>query len=814
MMATALQDLRFGWRMLLRSPGVSLLAILCLTLGIGANAAVFSWIEGILIRPFPLVRHQERLLAVSGTARGVSGATDLSWPDFVDFQRSCRRIELIADKITGTTLSIGARAERATGSIVSVNYFAALGIRLAMGRGFAPDEAIGRNAHPVTVISDQMWRDRYGADPHILGRTQILNGFPHTIIGVAPPGFHGTFVGYAIQFWVPASMQERFDAGGYKLEDRGARWIEGFARLAPGATREQAQQEIAAVAERLERDHPATNRGCSVRLAPLWLTPFNKASELLPTLGIALGVVFLVLLIACANVSNLLLVRALGRRQEITLRLAVGCARRRLVRQLLTESLLLAALAAGGGLLLALACRPLLAAFFDVPSGVVLHLAGQLDWRVLAASAAVGTLAILLFGLAPALQSSRVDLAAALRSAAGGVVGGHGRARLRSGLVVLQVSLSCALLIAASLVVRSLLAMRAASPGFAVDGVLTAGLDLFAAGYDLPRAGDFEDRLVERVRALPGVRSAALARLRPLSYQPYSSAPLAVPGYVPDPGEQPAAELNEVGPAYFTTLGIPLVAGREFSRADGATTLPVAIVNTTMAARYWHGVDPLGKRFQAAGRWLQVVGVAATARVGKLVEPPQPFFYVPLRQQPSRRAVLLLRTGRSPGALAPAMVRELRALDPALAPQELVTMRQHVDRSAAPQRIAVTLLGAFGGLALLLSAIGLYGVMSVTVAQRRRELGLRLALGARAVDLFRLVAAHGAALTAAGLLLGGAVALATTRLLRAMLYQVSPRDPWAFAAAFLVMSVVAAAACCLPAWRAPQIDPLRALLDP
>ena len=813
MLTTVLQDLRFGWRMLLRSPGASLLAILCLTLGIGANAAVFSWIEGILVRPFPLVRHQERLLAMSGTARGTAGATDLSWPDFVDLRRSCRSVELIEDKIVGTTLSIGARAERATGSIVSANYFAALGIRLAMGRGFAPGEDLGRNAHPVTVISDQAWRDRYGADPGILGKTQILNGFPHTIIGVAPPGFFGTFVGYSIQFWVPTSMQERFDAGGYKLEDRGARWIEGFARLQPGSTREQAQQEIAAAARRLERDYPATDRGCSVRLVPLWQTPFNKASELLPALGIALGVVLLVLLIACANVSNLLLVRALGRRHEICLRLAVGCARRRLVRQLLTESLLLAALAGAGGLLVALACRPLLAAFLDMPSGIVPHLQGRLDGRVLAGSAAVGTLAALLFGLAPALQGSRIDLAAALQSEAGAVVGGRGRARLRAGLVVLQVCLSFVLLVAASLVVRSLRAMRTASPGFAVDGVLTAGLDLFAAGYDLRRAENFEDRLLERVRSLPGVRSAALARVRPLSYQPYTSAALSVPGYVPDPGEQPAAELDEVGPAYFTTLRIPLVSGRELSRADDETAQPVAIVDTTMAARYWHGADPIGKRFQAQGRWLRVVGVAAAAKVGKLLEAPRPFFYVPLRQNPSRRAVLLLRTDRSPGTLAPAIARELRALDPALAPQELVTLRQHVERSAAAQRIAVTLLGVFGSLALLLSAIGLYGVMSVAVSQRRRELGLRMALGARAADLFRLVVARGFALTAAGLLLGAGAALATGRLLRSLLYQVGPRDPWAFAAAFLVMAAVAAVACCLPAWQARQTDPASALRD-
>src|SRR5947209_504560 len=349
-----LQDLRFGFRMLWRSPGFSLLAIGCLTLGIGANAAVFSWIEGILLRPYPLVVDQDRLLAVSGIDRGAPGTSDVSWPDFVDFQRSCTLIDaFIAEKITGTTLSIGDRAERAPGSIVSANYFDAIGVHPMLGRGFERGEDSGRNAHPVTVISYQTWQERFHGDPAIVGKTQVLSGLPHTIVGVAPQGFYGTFVGYAFQFWVPASMQTQFDAGVYKLEDRGARWIEGYARLKPGVTIEQAQAEIAAVAKRLETDYPETNRGRGIKLFPLWQTPFNNAGALLPTLGIALAVVIAVLLIACANVGNLLLVRSLARRHEMTVRLALGAGRGRLVKQLVTEGLLLSALAAVGGLVVA-----------------------------------------------------------------------------------------------------------------------------------------------------------------------------------------------------------------------------------------------------------------------------------------------------------------------------------------------------------------------------------------------------------------------------------------------------------------------------
>jgi macrolide transport system ATP-binding/permease protein len=343
MIETTLQDLRFGLRMLRRSPGFSVLAIVCLTLGIGANAAVFSWVEGILFRPYPAVAHQERLLALSGTARGATGeATELSWPDFLDLQRSCTLIDsFFVSKITGTTLSIGDRAERTIGSIVSANYFDAIGVRPMLGRGFEPGEDAGRSAHPVAVISYQLWQGRFKGDPQIVGKTQRLNGVVHTIVGVAPENFYGTFVGWAMQFWVPASMEDIFEAGGYKLEDRGARWAEAYVRLKPGVTRAQAQAEISGVANRLESIYPETNRGHSAQLWPLWQTPFNNAGALLPTLEIMLGVVFFVLLIACANVGNLLLVRSFARRHEMTVRLAIGAGRGRLLKQLFTEGVVL-----------------------------------------------------------------------------------------------------------------------------------------------------------------------------------------------------------------------------------------------------------------------------------------------------------------------------------------------------------------------------------------------------------------------------------------------------------------------------------------
>src|SRR6266536_2231086 len=425
-METFLQDLRFGLRMLRRSPGFSMLAILCLTLGIGTNAAVLSWIEGILIRPYPLVAHQDRMFALIGTTRGLPGHNGLSYPDFVDLEKDSTLFEsFIIDRITGTTLSVGDRAERASVGIVSANYFGALGVRPILGRGFRPEEETGRNAHPVTVIAYRTWKDRYNFDPNIIGRTQSMNGVQHTIVGVAPERFHGTFIGYSFSFWVPTSMQEAFDTTGYKLEDRGARWIEGYAILKPGVTRQQADAELHSISQRLEKDFPDTNRGHENQLVPLWKTPFNGAGNMTSTLAITMAVVFFVLLIACANVSNLLLARSLLRRHEMTMRLALGAGRWRLVKQLFTEGLLLSVIAAVGGIAVAYWCRNALVLTFPPPApGIVIDFPGQIDWRVLVVSATMCILSTLVFALVPAIQASHVDLSGALKSDDGGVVSG------------------------------------------------------------------------------------------------------------------------------------------------------------------------------------------------------------------------------------------------------------------------------------------------------------------------------------------------------------------------------------------------------
>jgi predicted permease len=807
------QDIRFGLRMLRRSPGFSLLAILCLTLGIGTTTAVFSWIEGILLRPFPLVAHQERMMAVTGTNRAEPGHDDVSWPDFQDFAKRCSLFDaFIVDRITGTTLAIGDRADRRTASVVSANYFDVLGVRPILGRGFEPAEDLGRNAHPVTVISYQMWHERFHGDPAIIGKTQMLNGMPHLIIGVAPERFYGTFVGWAMQFWVPVSMEETFDPGGYKLEDRGARWIEGFVRLKPGVTPDQAQAEISAVAQRLEAEYPATNHGRGIKLYPLWQTPFNNAGALLPTLSIALAVVVFVLLIACANVSNLLLVRAFGRRHEMTVRLSVGAGRGRLLKQLLTEGFILSILAAAGGLLVANWSRNLLILLLPARGGTAMFLPGDLDWRVLVLSAGVCLISTLLFGLVPAFQTSKIDLASALKAESGGVVGGKRRALVRSSLVVVQVALSFVLLAGAGLLLQSLRAVQNTSPGFSTQGVLASSVDLVAAGYDPQRIKNFEDALIDRLQAVGGVRSAAFARITPFGYRSYSTAPIAVDGYETARDEQPTVDYNEIGPDYFSTMGIPLVAGREFTRADNETGAPVAVVNEAMASQFWRGRDPVGSRVQVKGRWLQVVGVAKMSKYRNLTEIARPFFYVPLRQS-SNGMSLHIRTPLGPATMSKILVREIHAIDANLAPGEVIPMQEQIDRTTAAQRIAVSILGVFGGLALLLAGIGLYGVMSYTVSQSTRELGLRMALGASVPNLLRLVMSQGFALTALGVVFGTVASLTMARLIANLLYKVSPRDPLAFGSAFLVMAIASTAACFLPAWRATRTDPVRALRD-
>jgi predicted permease len=543
----------------------------------------------------------------------------------------------------------------------------------------------------------------------------------------------------------------------------------------------------------------------------LWKTPFNQASNMSSTLGITMVVVFFVLLISCANVSNLLLARSLLRRHEMTMRLALGAGRGRLIKQLFTEGFLLAVIAAAGGIAVAYWCRNALVLSFPSPAaGIVIDFPGQIDWRVLVISVAICIGTTMLFALMPAIQASQVDLSGALKTEGGGVVGGSSRSRLRSGLVLVQVSLSFVLLAGTGLLLQSLQRMQSTSPGFSTD-VIASGADLVSAGYNLERAKAFDTQLLDRVREISGVESATLSRLTPFSYGVFSSAPLQIDGYQPAPDEQLNLSYLEVAEDYFKTLGIPIVAGREFQRTDDENAVPVAIINETMAAKYWPGKDPIERRFKMKDRWLQIVGVARNVNYENKLELPRSFFYAPIRQNFLESNALLIRTRETPGAIRNALAREVRALDPTLAPTAPFRVQEQVDRKGYTQRLAATLIAIFGAMALFLAAIGLYAVMSYSVSQGTRELGLRMALGAGVKDLLRLVMSHGLRLTAAGIVIGAVAAVVLTRLMGNLLYNVSPRDPIAFGTAFIVLIVVAFIACFVPARRATRIDPVQAL---
>jgi predicted permease len=807
------RDLRFAGRTLGRTPGFTIVIVACLALGIGANAAVYSWMDGLLVQPYPGVADQARLMAVAATLNGSADLDELSWLDFNDLRdRSGNAFtSFIATKITGATITGGERAERAVGLLVSANYFDALGVRLLMGRGFSRDDDTGDQSHPVVVISYRLWQDRFNADRGVVGRTIAFNGVPHTIVGVVPQEFLGTFVGYAMEFWVPASQQAVFDPSGYKLEDRGARWIEGFARLAPGVSIERGQAVVSTAATQLATDYANFDRGRGVRLLTLSDSPFDNAKELRPMLRVMVLVVAFVLLIVCANVANLLFVRALARGHEMTVRMAIGASRRALIQQVLTEGALLAFLGTACGLALAYASRNALGVFFSPRSGVRLVFAGAFDWRVIVVTVCAGMTSTLLFALAPAMQTSAVNLAAALKSESRASTEGRGRDRLRSALVVVQICLSYVLLVGTGLIMLSLRHERAEPPGFSTDDVLTTTVNLFAAGYDTVRARHFNDDFIQRIRTLPGVTAAALASSTPFASRPYANGGISVDGYTPARDERPTSDYNAVTPGYFTTLGIPLIAGRDFAQSDADTTEPVAIVSSAFVSKYWPGATPLGRRVQVNGRWLDVIGVAKDIKYRALLKPPAPVVYVPLAQHLATAVSVFARTAAGVPGIAAGIAAQAHAIDPNVSPYEILTMREQVMRSTAPQQIAATLVGLFAGAAIALATIGLYGVVAYVVSQSRRELGVRLAIGASPRILMWLVLSNSVRATLVGSLVGALVAIFTTRLLGDLLFHVGARDPAVFLSAFGVMIIVATVASFVPARRAGRIDPVVAL---
>jgi predicted permease len=811
-MVSFTQDLRYAFRNLLRSPGLTAVAVLTLALGVGANTTVFSWVRGVLLDPIPGASDPSRLRVLSG--RSSSGDTvSLSYPEYRDFAaRQDALGGLLAQRLANLALgsTTGKAPQPLSGALVSGNYFDVLGVRPALGRAFRPEEDAGPGAPPATVLSHALWRREFDADPAILGKPVLLNGQPFTVVGVAPEKFFGSFLGIQVDAWIPLAQTPRVEPGGDRLANRGDRWLLAIGRLRSGVADGRAQEILAVEAARLARDFPDFSGGYTRELSTLARSPWGAPEILRPVLLALATLVSLVLLIACANLASLLLSRALGRRREIAVRLALGASRRRLVRQLLTESLLLAGLGGAAAVILTFWTSGLLLAFIP-PTGRPVRLDLSVDATVIAFGFAAAALSSVLFGLLPALQASRAEIVEDLSGSAGPVVGARGRGRLRSALVVAQIAFSLVLLVSAGLFLRSLAASRQLDPGFDGRNLLLAEVDLFPLGYTPESGSAFFERLEERVRAIPDVEAFALARRVPLGFGGTGSRAVDVDGYAPRPGEELMIGENFVSAGYFQAMGIGVRRGREFARADRAGAAPAIIVNETFARRYFAGREAVGGRIRWNGAWREVVGVVADGKYRSLNEPPLPFVFVPLAQEHRPRAVLHLRAGGEPAAVLPALREAVRQLDANLPVSGVQTMEQHLQEALVAQRIGSSLLGVLGLLAIAIASVGLYGVATYAVAERQREIGLRIALGAAPRQILARFLGGSLKLAAAGVAIGVAAALAVTRLFASVLPGIAPTDPMAFALVVALVAAIAVAATYGPARRATRIDPIRSL---
>jgi len=809
-METLWQDLRHSIRLLRSRPGFTLTVIVTLALGIGANATIFTWIKAVLLASLPGIEQPEKLVEIWGATRNNS-ALSSSYADYLDYRDQNKVLSgLVAHQVLPLNLGRSEKPERVWGAIVSGNYFDVLGIKALIGRMFLPEEDRTPNTHPVVVIGYGLWERRFGADPKVLGRTITLNEHDFTVIGVAPKDFASPFAGLALDVWTPVMMKDYVARPHFSLTDRGSRWLMVMGRLKPGATVPQAQANIAAIASHLEQEYPQTNEQLGVAVYSVMQSPFSLKQDMRPALAILMAAVAVVLLIACANVANLLLARAASRRKEIAVRLALGGSRGRLVRQMLTESFVLASLGAAVGLAIAFWTARSLVAFLP-PYASRASFDTRPDAVVFAFTLGLAVITTLLFGLAPTLHASKQDLVTAMKDNTATVGRGPRKVSLRHALVITQVALSMVALISAGLFVRSLREAYKADPGFDPHGVLLASFDPFLSGYDESRGREFYRRLVERVRTVPGIESATLARRLPLTDGGIALANVAIDGYAPAKDEDMRLNYETVGPQYFQTMRIPFVHGRDFDERDQEDAPRVVIINETMARHYWPGGDALGRRLKLTKDWLEIVGIAKDVKNRSLSEAPQPFLYLPLLQDYRSNMILVARTASEPEKMFQSVRAEVAALDPQIPMFNVQTFEEHVGISLYLQRMAATLLSIFGLLALSLAAIGLYGVMAYSVSQRTRELGIRVSVGADRGDIFKLILGQGLAISVVGLLAGLVASLAVTRLTANLLYGVIATDPVTFIVIALLLLSVTLLACYFPARRATKVDPMIAL---
>jgi predicted permease len=801
-----LQDIRYGSRMLAKSPGFAAVAVLSLGLGIGANTTIFSFVSALLFRP-PAVESSSQLLELwnrNPQASGVEGYMPLSYPAYVyyrDHNQAFSGLLAFDGEMQSTSWSRSGEGQMTQGQLVSGNFFSILGVKPWLGRTFLPEEDQLSTQHHVVVLSHTFWRQQFNSDPQVLGKQVVLNGTSFIVIGVAPADFTGIIIGNEPDFWAPLAATPAFTHDPNFLASWDSFWLFGIGRLKPGLKVSQAQANVSVLSQQLRQAHPQGYSHLEAALLPVHLVPAPFRGYVAAFTGLLMVVVGLVLLIACANAANLVLAKAVERRREVAIRSALGASRGRLLRQALTESMMISLAGGAVGLLFAVWAVPPLMAL--KPAGLPVRIDVPIDWRVLAFTFLLALATGVVFGLAPAFRSAKLELAPALKDEAAS--GGRRRSRLRSTLVIGQVTVCTLLLISAGLCVRSLLNARSIDPGFDTRHVVIAALDPGKLGYTEAQDKEFYGELLARVESLPGVRDASLASHLPLTTN-RSSTEVQINGIEPPRGQKGfGIDVMYVAPGFLKTMRIPLLEGREFTALDK----DAVIINDAMARRFWPGKNAIGQFFQVGDQKAQVVGVMRTGKYRSLSEEPLPFMFQPFGER--SRATLVIGVEGDPRVLLGPVRRAVQSLDPNVVPIDLETMKQYMALPLFPAHTAGLLLGAFGVLALVLAVTGLYGVISYAVGQRTHEIGVRLALGANRSDVLSLVLRDGMNLALVGAALGLLAAFAVTRVLSSLLYGIRPTDPLTYATVSLALLLVALLASYVPARRATKLDPLVAL---
>jgi predicted permease len=812
-MSNLTQDCKYGVRVLRKSPGFAAIAVLTLALGIGANTTIFSWINSTLLNPVPGLSRSSEVVSLT-----------LSKPDENPFPFTYPDLEAMRDgqqSFTGIaacgfaqmSLKGKSKPQRIFGMVASANYFDVLGVRPIIGRGFLPEEDTKPGGAPVAVISYRLWQTHFAANPNIEGQTIEINEHPYTIVGVTPAVFQGSQTGVRTDVWVPIMMQAQLNPLGDLLHDHHQFWLLGFGRLKPGVTLQQAQQEMTLRLQPEAKAYPEEHKGHdTVTVYPLWRNPFGLnqfMSKLLPALMCIAG---LVLLLACVNVANLMLVRAVGRRREIAIRMALGVSRWRLVRQLLVESLIVSLAGGVVALVITLWTQGTLMKFMPVTEDIPLSLTVTADRTVLLATLVISALTGVIFGILPALRSSGVAPAAVLKEETGSASGTLRKARLASSLVVAQISLSLLLLVCAGLFIRSFRSAQQIDPGFNPHNVLIASYDLFTAGYSDSTGAEFDRQLVSKLESLPGVQSAALSDREPLSFGGGSTS-VKPEGYVSPANESMETQAAIITPNFLQTMQIPIMKGRDFTLQDTKSSQRVVIVSEAFANRYWPNQEPLGKQLNSdfTHEWFKVVGVARDAKERGLNEKPMPFVYLPLYQIYRPTMIINARVAGDPMTFANTIQKAVHDMNPELVVYDMTTLEVRSQFASFGQRIAGTFVGAFGLLALALAAVGIYGVTSYTTRQRTHEIGIRVTLGATKRDVLRLVLGHGMRLMLIGVGVGLGLAVASTRFLGPLLLGVTSTDALTFSSVAILLCAVAMFACFIPARRATRVDPIEVL---